>query len=71
VTLGGSAITLSYDADGNLIAKDGVSYSYNAENRLISVQPQNPVDGDTKVAYTYDYMGRRVKKAASTFSSGS
>ena len=53
---------------------DGTStteYLYNGENRLIAVQPSNPVDGDIIVEFTYDYMGRRVKKEVYMYSSGS
>ena len=57
---------LVYDDDGNLTSitspEAGKTYAYNAENRLISVNPQSPVDGDTKVDFVYDYMGRRVQK---------
>jgi len=51
-----------YDGDGNLTNYDGKVYSWNAENRIISVEPEIPATGDTKVAYVYDYMGRRVHK---------
>jgi RHS repeat-associated protein len=57
---------LTYDFDGNLTAIESSGstklYKYNAENRLIAVEPQIPVDGDVKVEYTYDYIGRRVQK---------
>jgi len=46
-----------------------VTYTYNAENRLITVEPQTPVDNDTKVEFLYDYMGRRVQKNVYTYSS--
>ncbi|MDA8140639.1 MAG: hypothetical protein M0036_18495 [Desulfobacteraceae bacterium] len=46
-------------------------YTYDAENRLIEAAPQNPASGDTRVQFVYDYMGRRVKKSISTYSSGS
>jgi len=64
ITADGNTVSLSYDEDGNLIAKGGMVFKYNAENRLISVEPATPVDGDTKIENTYDYMGRRVKKTA-------
>ncbi len=71
VTAGGSTVSLSYDEDGNLTAYNGVNYTYNAENRLIAVEPATPVDGDTKVENTYDYMGRRVKKTVYDYSADS
>ena len=73
--IGQPADSLTYDTDGNLTSiSDGTTttqYTYNAENRLISVEPETPSDNDTKVEFTYDYMGRRVQKIVSTYSSGS
>ena len=73
--IGQPADSLTYDTDGNLTSiSDGTTttqYTYNAENRLISVEPEIPSDNDTKVEFTYDYMGRRVQKIVSTYSSGS
>lgn len=67
---GEAAANLTYDFDGNLTeisrANSSVQYRYNAENRLIAVEPQIPVDGNVKVEYTYDYIGRRVKKTVYT-----
>ena len=61
-----TADNLSYDDDGNLTSIISTNstkvYEYNGENRLISVEPETPVDGDTKVEFVYDYMGRRVQK---------
>lgn len=61
------ARSLSYDADGNLIEKDGMTCTWNAENRLTSVAPASPSDGDTRVGFVYDYQGRRVKKTVYTY----
>lgn len=70
----GGTYNFTYDSDGDLTAiSDGTTttyYQYNAENRLIAVQPKNPVDGDTKSEFTYDYMGRRVQKIVYIFKSG-
>jgi len=66
---------LTYDTDGNMtsITTDGVTveYTYNAENRLIAVAPQSPSDGDKRLEYAYDYMGRRVNKKVYSYSAGS
>ena len=51
-----------YDEDGNLTNYDGKVYSWNAENRLVAVVPETPANGDAKIEYVYDYMGRRVSK---------
>jgi RHS repeat-associated protein len=75
-----------YDDDGNLKLQNlaaasggggpvqgfgGLSnFEYNAENRLVSIAPATPDDGDTKLSFVYDYMGRRVEKTASTYSGG-
>ncbi|MCP4130222.1 MAG: RHS repeat protein, partial [bacterium] len=60
-----------YDDDGNLtgISDDPgtLRYSYNGENRLIAAAPELPMQGDKKVEFVYDYMGRRVKKTVSVW----
>jgi RHS repeat-associated protein len=65
--------TLTYDDDGNLtsIITTGATkvYKYNAENRLIAVEPSTPINGDKKVEFVYDYMGRRVQKKVYIFES--
>lgn len=67
---GGSCFTLSvsvgtnnrlgspytYDAAGNMIYDGAHSYTYDAENRLISV------DGGSTATYIYDANGQRVRK---------
>ncbi|SHL28202.1 RHS repeat-associated core domain-containing protein [Desulfatibacillum alkenivorans DSM 16219] len=70
VMAGGSTISLDYDDDGNLIHKDGVEYVFNCENRLVEVSPLAPVIGDTKVAFAYDYMGRRYLEQSYVYSAG-
>src|SRR5690606_18532129 len=60
-----------HDADGNLIAGGagggaGVparTYTWDAENRLIAVEPAGtPGPGDVKVTFGYDYQNRRIWK---------
>jgi RHS repeat-associated protein len=46
-----------YDAAGNLISDGTHTYSYDAENRLVSV------DGGSTSNYSYDALGQRVYKA--------
>jgi RHS repeat-associated protein len=56
-------ITPSYDADGNMTATGtGVRYVWDAENRLIFVEPIIPVIGDKRQRNTYDAQSRRVRK---------
>ncbi|MBM4309920.1 MAG: hypothetical protein FJ119_03090, partial [Deltaproteobacteria bacterium] len=59
-----------YDYDGNLLTYDGASYTWDAENRLIAVEPQTPVPGNRKVEFTYDYMSRRVQKQVFDYADG-
>jgi RHS repeat-associated protein len=61
---------LNYDLDGNL-ASDGVwDYSWDAENRLSSMQTQSWMPGAEFKALTfkYDYLGRRVEKRVVSYS---
>ena len=53
VTVGG--VTYQYDADGNLIQQGATSYTYNDENRVITVS-----DGTNLWKYTYDALGNRI-----------
>ena len=54
VTNGSTTIPYAYDNNGN-VTNDGHSYSYDSENRVMSV------DG-TAATYAYDSINRRVKK---------
>ncbi len=67
-----SSTVMTHDANGNLatIKNDSsdIRYTYNAENRLVGYEPANPRKNDTRVTFTYDYMGRRVEKKTFTFS---
>ena len=64
----------TYDEDGNLTSISSgdliTKYTYNAENRLIAVEPENPTNGDKKLQFKYDYMGRRVLKQIYTLNNG-
>jgi len=66
----GLAESFSYDFDGNLSQDDGFDYTWDGENRLKTATPRNPDNGDEKVAFVYDYMGRRVRKAVYVYNSG-
>jgi RHS repeat-associated protein len=46
-----------HDPNGNLTYQNGVTYTWDSENRLLSVS-----DGTTTNAYTYDGLHRRVTK---------
>ena len=48
----------AYNPDGcQLSSTGGWSYAWNGENRLISAE-----NGDTRLEFNYDYMGRRFEK---------
>src|SRR6266545_2511688 len=47
-----------YDAAGNLIAEPGKSYTYDAENRIVTAT----MAGGATSQYVYDGNGRRMKK---------
>ncbi len=68
-------VNISHDADGNFASEtfsgNTFQYVYDAENRLKSVEPSNPVSEDVKVSLLYDYMGRRVKKSVYKYNAGS
>ncbi|MES2996683.1 MAG: RHS repeat-associated core domain-containing protein [Verrucomicrobiota bacterium] len=48
----------TYDANGNLLTQNGITYTWDSENRLMSVS-----DGTTTVIHTYDALHRRVTKS--------
>ena len=47
----------TYDADGNMTSYNGWTYTWNGENRLIAAE-----NSDTRLEFSYDYMGRRIEK---------
>ena len=69
-----STITIDYDHDGNLSEKTKdvrtTRCFYNAENRLVAVEPATPKERDTRSVYLYDYIGRRVGKKVCSLQSG-
>ena len=59
----------SYDDDGNLTQDGRWQYFYDGENRLIRMESRTSVLSSRrrKLVFTYDYLGRRVKKAVYTW----
>ncbi|WP_176013907.1 RHS repeat domain-containing protein [Victivallis sp. Marseille-Q1083] len=53
----GTVQSPTYDADGNMLTRDGWTQTWNAENRLIKAEK-----GTAKLEFAYDYMGRRIEK---------
>ncbi len=56
-TSGGSATSLSYDLNGNLLNDGTNSYSWDAENRMIKIT--YPGTGNYST-FSYDGLGRNV-----------
>jgi RHS repeat-associated protein len=58
----------TYDLDGNLTQDGRWTYTWDAENRLINMTSlsSGPNGSLLELAFTYDYMGRRVQKIVST-----
>lgn len=59
----GIAATPTYDANGNMTSDGTRTYTYDGENRLITV-----TQGASSWTYTYDYLSRRVKKTGTGIS---
>lgn len=69
----------SYDADGNLLSDDRWVYSWDVENRLVSVETRAdrlrpssalPTEARLRLQFVYDAEGRRVQKRLFRWSSG-
>jgi len=60
--------TSTYDLNGNLKTDGRFTYTWNFENRLVSMETlaSVPVPVRRKLAFTYDAMGRRIQKTAWT-----
>jgi RHS repeat-associated protein len=66
--------SFTYDYDGNL-TNDGIwIYSWDAENRPVQMQPTTLAVSSGMpnylLAFTYDYLGRRVQKRVTNLASG-
>lgn len=64
-------LTPTYDDDGNLLNDGRWAYTWNGENRLITMQTlataYNAGAPREKLDFIYDYQGRRVSKTLSTW----
>jgi RHS repeat-associated protein len=62
----------TYDADGNLSTDGRWNYTWDAENRLISMQAIStvPTAAKLKLDFEYDWRGRRIRKDVSTWNTG-
>ena len=59
-----SCIFLSFNLNGNQIQRDGITLTYDAENRLVSVS------GGVTAAFVYDGDGQRVISTLGTTTTG-
>ena len=58
----------AYDADGNMTGDYAFSYSYDAENRLLSVTSAEETNGAFRVINAYDHRNRRIGKTVQRLS---
>ncbi len=58
-----------YDGDGNLTSDGRWTYTWDAENRLVTMQALStiPAAAKLKLDFTYDWQGRRIQKTVSTW----
>src|SRR3989442_5621542 len=61
--------TYGYDADGNMTNDGRWTFTWDAENRLTSMQALSsvPSGAKKKLDFTYDYQSRRIQKIVSTW----
>ncbi len=59
-----------YDNNGNLTAGNGLAMTWDAYNRLMSVSPIVPQDGELRAFYQYDGTGRRISKIVDRYDAG-
>ena len=51
-----------YDADGNLTNDGRWTYTWDAENRLVTMTPNTSAGPRNSLKFTYDSQGRRIRK---------
>lgn len=56
--------TFAFDDDGNLLSDGRWMYTWDAENRPVSMEahPNAPAEAKLKLEFLYDAMGRRIQK---------
>jgi hypothetical protein len=57
--------SFGYDADGNMTHDGTLTYEWDAENRLRAQYPTVITSSSRKIEWTYDYLGRRVRRLGS------
>ena len=59
-----AAETFTYDDDGNLTSDGRWNYTWDAENRLVSMEAKAsaPPEAKQRLEFAYDHMARRIQK---------
>ncbi|MBC7367997.1 MAG: RHS repeat protein [Undibacterium sp.] len=60
--------SLTYDANGNLTNDGKQTYRYDAQNRLLAVEPIAPAPGAVRAEFAYDARNRAVARTYHTLS---
>ena len=60
-------VAFSYDADGNMTNDGRFTYTFDAENRLLSACPIVPAENALAVENAYDHQHRRIVKRVECF----
>jgi RHS repeat-associated protein len=60
----------TYDLDGNLLSDGRWNYTWDGENRLVSMTSLSgaPSGSQLQLNFTYDYQGQRIQKAVAAWS---
>ena len=63
-----AGVAFAYDANGNLIHDGKQTYRYDAQNRLLGVEPVAPTTGAIRAEFAYDARNRAVARTYYTLS---
>jgi uncharacterized protein RhaS with RHS repeats len=55
-------VAFTYDANGNLTNDGKQTYRYDAQNRLLAVEPVAPATGAVRAEFAYDARNRAVAR---------
>ena len=60
-------VAFSYDADGNMTNDGRFTYTFDAENRLLSACPIVPAENALAVEHAYDHRHHRIRKTVKRY----
>ena len=63
-----AGVAFTYDANGNLTNDGKQTYRYDAQNRLLGVEPAAPTTGAIRAEFAYDARNRAVARTYHTLS---